>query len=449
VEQQRGLLAELRDPSGKLPYLVRLVAAPSHAPIPRAGPITSFVDSRVGANRSQAEAVSKALGLPEGGALLIQGPPGTGKSTTAAEIVAQLVRGDTFARVLVCSHSNHGTDNILLKTAATLPDASRQLARIGVPDRVAQSAQPYYAEPWTDLQDRSVVFTTVDSMVLQDTVGARLYDYVILDEANRAGILDSLLALARGTRMILVGDPMQLQPVASEAQREPAVPGSAALSSNNSLFVWLQGHGFPAEASAFLAEQNRMHVRIGELVSRVFYGGRVVAGPSAPRAGTGMHRFPSPVTWVDTRTLAHSAERRVEGGSVFNAAEAQLVASLTRVVSEEAPSGLSIGVISAYAEQTRLLQRLLQGSGIPIERHLEVDTVDAFEGREKDVIILSLVRTNRIGDIGFLRFQQRLNVAISRARRSLIIVGHTPTLREGPFPELLAAVAELGSVVPA
>src|SRR5215813_8167478 len=220
LEQKRALLEELASPTGSLPNLVRLVAAPASMPAPRAVRPTRFINPAVLRNRSQSRAVSLALGLEEGQALLIQGPPGTGKSTTAAEIDVQLIMRDPGVRILVCSHSNHGTDNMLMKVLPFLEDAAERIARIGFFERIAREARPFYAAPDADLGDRNIIFTTIDALVLQDIAGARVYDYVILDEANRAGVLDSLLAVARGRRMILVGDPMQLQPVMSEAEQQ-------------------------------------------------------------------------------------------------------------------------------------------------------------------------------------------------------------------------------------
>src|SRR5919199_1615748 len=239
LEQKRALLEELASPTGSLPNLVRLVAAPASMPAPRQVRPERFVNPAVVRNRSQARAVSLALGLGGGQALLIQGPPGTRKSTTPA-----------------------------------------------------------------DLGDKNIIFTTIDALVLQDIAGARMYDYVILDEANRAGVLDSLLALVRGKRMVLVGDPMQLQPVMSEAEQQivaatngsggrhgrhgnrPALVGVAQPGANNvigkSLFAWIQERRFAPAATVLLDQQNRMHPAIGELVSRVFYADRVRTGPAAP-----------------------------------------------------------------------------------------------------------------------------------------------------------------------
>ncbi len=463
LDQKRALLDEMANPTGSLPNLVRLVAAPASMPTPRQVRPPRMVNAAVGRNRSQARAVALALGLEDGQAMLIQGPPGTGKSTTAAEIDVQLILRDPGVRILVCSHSNHGTDNMLMKVIPFLEDAEERIARIGFYERVAKESRPFYAPPDADLGDRNIIFTTIDALALQDIAGARVYDYVIVDEANRAGVLDSLLALARGRRMIMVGDPMQLQPVMSEAEQQivsasngrrgkrgRAAIAPAAGASNvvgKSLFAWLQERRFAQQATVLLDQQNRMHPAIGELVSRVFYGGQVRTGPAAPRRGTGLPAFPSPVTWVDTRSLRGSAESRGGGTSIFNVGEARLVTSITRHLASQAPPTLTIGVITAYAEQRDLLRRLMGPHDWPAERQLEIDTVDAFEGREKDIIVLSLVRSNRRRDIGFLRLEQRLNVAVSRARRLLIIVGDTSTLRAGYFHHLVATASSVGQLI--
>ncbi len=471
LEQKRALLEELASPTGSLPNLVRLVAAPASMPTPRTVRPPRFVNPAVVRNRSQARAVGLALGLEDGEALLIQGPPGTGKSTTAAEIDVQLILRDPGVRILVCSHSNHGTDNMLMKVLPFLEDATERIARIGFYERIAKEARPFYAGSDVDLSDRNIIFTTIDALVLQDVAGARVYDYVIVDEANRAGVLDSLLALARGRRMSMVGDPMQLQPVMSEAEQQmvaaangtggrhsrrggrPAMVGVAQPGAQHvvgkSLFAWIQERRFAPAATVLLDQQNRMHPAIGELVSRVFYSGHVRTGPAAPRRGTGLPAFPAPVTWVDTRALKGNVESRAGGTSLFNVAEARLVTSITTHLASLAPPNLTIGVITAYAEQRDLLRRLMGPHSWPADRQLEIDTVDAFEGREKDIIVLSLVRANRRRDIGFLRLEQRLNVAISRSRRLLIIVGDTSTLREGFFGHLIATTQAVGQIIPA
>jgi len=470
LAQKRAILEELDNPTGGLANAVKLVASPASLTPPQRRRPAAFVNRLVGQNRSQVRAVSLALGLEEGQALMIQGPPGTGKSTTLAEILGQLVMRDKNVTVLVCSHSNHGVDNLLLKTLPYLESIPElAIARVGLFDRVNALARPHFVPPGEDLGAFNVVFTTVDALALQVEAGGRTYDYAVLDEANRASILDSLIPLVRGRRFVLVGDHLQLQPVLSEAEEalrlEPAVGNNSAI--GKSLFAWLRERRFPEAATIFLDEQNRMHPVIAGLISEVFYEGKLRSGRPAPRRVADVPLFPAAVTWVDTRGLHGLREARGRGASLVNVPEARLVATIARhILGSNAQREVDVGVISAYAEQTALLRRLLlhrgnqrqngaNGSGPNKNmldrnalKHLEIDTVDAFEGREKDIILVSLVRSNRRRDIGFLRLMQRINVALSRARTMLIVVGDTSTLRGSYFDRIVRYVRANGMLVP-
>jgi hypothetical protein len=467
LAQKRAILEELDNPTGGLANAVKLVASPASLQPPARRRPASFVNRLVAQNRSQVRAVSLALGLEEGQALMIQGPPGTGKSTTLAEVLGQLVLRDPNVTVLVCSHSNHGVDNLLLKTLPYLESVpGLAIARVGLFDRVNPAGRPHFVPPGEDLGAYNVVFTTVDALALQVEAGARTYDYAVLDEANRASILDSLIPLVRGRRFILVGDHLQLQPVLSEAEEqlrlEPAVGNTSAI--GKSLFAWLRERRFPEAATVFLDEQNRMHPLIAGLISEVFYEGKLRSGRRAPRRVADVPLFPAAVTWVDTRGLHGLREARGRGASLVNVPEARLVATIARHILSSSQREVSVGVISAYAEQTALLRRLLihrnqrqngpnpngksNGLDKAALRHLEIDTVDAFEGREKDIIIVSLVRSNRRRDIGFLRLMQRINVALSRARTMLIVVGDTSTLRGSYFDRIVRYVRANGMLVP-
>ena len=451
IDQKRAILDELESPRGNLPLVARLMASPAAMPIPRPTYPAQFLNLNVGRSRAQGRAVALALGLAEGEALLIEGPPGTGKSTTTGEIVAQVITRDPQARILVCSHSNHGTDNMLMKVVPYLEKCPGLMpARVGMFDRVSPELRRYYVTPDEDLSDRNVIFTTIDALALNDAAGGSVYDYVVLDEANRATVLDSLIALTRGKRFIMVGDRLQLQPVLSEAEEqlrlEPALARAGVI--GKSLFVWLTERHFPDRAVVFLDEQNRMHPVIGGLIARAFYEDRLRNGPAAPRRETGVPHFPQPAVWVDTRGLRGLKESRGRGPSLFNLPEARLVTTIARHLLRNAPEGMDLGVIAAYAEQSALLRRLLRNDGRVPGRKLEIDTVDAFEGREKDIIVVSLVRSNKRREIGFLNLMQRINVALSRARRLLIVVGDTATLRGSYFDRILRYMRERQSIVP-
>jgi hypothetical protein len=472
LAQKRAILDELDSPQGNLPLLARLMASPAAMPVPRLQYPSAWFNPAVGRSRAQSRAVALALGLAEGEAMLIEGPPGTGKSTTTGEMIAQILQRDPHARILVCSHSNHGTDNMLMKVVPYVEGIESghtkvralELARVGMFDRVPTELRRFFVGPEDDLNDRNVVFTTIDALALNDAAGGSVYDYVVLDEANRATVLDSLVALARGKRFILVGDRLQLQPVLSEAEEqlrlEPAMARAGVI--GKSLFVWVTERHFPDRAVVFLDEQNRMHPMIGGLIARAFYDDRLRNGQAAPRKDTGVPHFPHPAVWVDTRGLRGLRESRGRGPSLFNLPEARLVTTIARHLLKDAPEEMDVGVIAAYAEQVALLRRLLRnemrqqngrpqaplGGALRPGRRLEIDTVDAFEGREKDVIVVSLVRSNKRREIGFLQLMQRINVALSRARRLLIVVGDTATLRGSYFDKILRYLRERGAVTP-
>jgi len=458
LAQKRSILEELESPQGKMPLLARLMASPAAMPIPRIAFPDQYLNAAVGRSRSQSRAVGIALGMAEGEAMLVEGPPGTGKSTTTGEIVAQLIRRDPQLRILVCSHSNHGTDNMLMKVVPYVEGTSHdrpkvpglEIARVGMFERVPPDLRRFFVGPEEDLSDRNVVFTTIDALALSDAAGGAIYDYVVLDEANRATVLDSLVALARGRRFILVGDRLQLQPVLSEAEEqlrlEPAMARAGVI--GKSLFVWMTERHFPDRAIVFLDEQNRMHPTIGGLIARAFYEDRLRNGAAAPRRDTGVPHFPHPAVWVDTRGLKGVRESRGRGPSLFNVPEARLVTTIARHILRDAPEGMDLGVIAAYAEQAALLRRMLRQEARANSRGMEIDTVDAFEGREKDVVIVSLVRSNRRREIGFLQLMQRINVALSRARRLLIVVGDTATLRGSYFDRILRYLRERGTITP-
>jgi superfamily I DNA and/or RNA helicase len=159
--------------------------------------------------------------------------------------------------------------------------------------------------------------------------------------------------------------------------------------------------------------------------------------------------FAGPLVWVDTRSLSGTAELRGKTASLSNIAEAELVAQIACNLVTSLSPDVSIGVLAAYADQRDLIRRLTAAEGILDRTRPEIDTIDAFEGREKDVVILSLVRSNRRREIGFLGLEQRLNVAISRARRLLVLVGDGSTLQGDMPARLFDVVARLGSVVDA
>jgi hypothetical protein len=254
------------------------------------------------------------------------------------------------------------------------------------------------------------------------------FDTVIVDEAARANPLDMLVALAIGRRIVLVGDQEQL-PHMLEPRLEAAVNGGRAMDASavlrQSLFsrLWdlyatCPPGGIPRVQR--LNDQFRMHPVIGKLISDTFYGGTLESRTDAAALSNETGLFAGkPLAFVHVGGEAEAGRyhRRREAETLADRVDALL----------HSPGGpdWTVGVISFYAQQVGLLRQLGEERGWPAR--VSIGTVDAFQGREFDAVFLSCVRAR--GEVGFLAMPNRLNVAMSRARRLLVAFGHAPTVR--------------------
>jgi hypothetical protein len=276
------------------------------------------------------------------------------------------------------------------------------------------------------------------------------FDVVILDEANKARADESLPALRLGSALALVGDHKQLPPVEDDSlygivETDPFLEELV----NTSLFEMAWDGGLPAEARCLLTIQHRMHPQISAYISRASYEGQLQDAPEV-QAYEFVTRKPLPVAlhFVDTDGMRGSRERRGPGGALRNETEVRVAAHVVRLLDERCPRELSMAVIAMYAEQ---VERLRQALGRrKFKRSVKIDTVDSFEGREEDLVVISLVRSNERGRIGFLRVPNRLNVAVSRAKRLVACIGDANTLiagEESMYGVLVEAAREAGGYV--
>ena len=195
--------------------------------------------------------------------------------------------------------------------------------------------------------------------------------------------------------------------------------------------------GDHSQTSRRLGVQYRMHSQIAEFSSREFYEGGLTADPSvAGHTLADLNLWPDELSgqslrFVDTAGAGYDEEQEPDGSSRLNPQEGAVAIRYARRLVELGIDPKEIGLISPYGAQVRWLRDEIEGDG------LEVDTVDGFQGREKEVIILSLVRSNLLGDVGFLSDTRRLNVALTRARRLLIVIGDSATLGHHPFYQRL------------
>jgi superfamily I DNA and/or RNA helicase len=431
---------------------------------------------RRGLNDKQCEAVRFALTARD--VALIHGPPGTGKTTTLVELIRGAVaRG---WKVLACAPSNVAVDNLLERLVAS----DERAVRLGHPARVLPELRAHtldlLVEEHRDIQlarklvkealslfrkanrftrakplpgarratreearglladarkleyqaaahilDTADVICATTTGLDDELLGKRRYDLAVIDEACQSTEPGAWIPILRADRVVLAGDHCQLPPTVLSGE-------AAARGFGVSLFerFMTQCGG----ASRRLDVQYRMHRSIMEFSSREFYQGGLIADPTvaAHRLADLPGVAASPLTesaieFVDTAGAGYDEEIEPDGESRLNRQEAELIARFVEALVASGLPAESIAVIAPYSAQVRLLRERLPHAA------LEIDSVDGFQGREKEAVLISLVRSNPSCEIGFLSDVRRMNVAMTRARRKLIVVGDSATLAGDPF----------------
>ena len=417
---------------------------------------------------------------------LVHGPPGTGKTRVLVDVVvAAAARGE---RVLCLCASNAAVDHLALSVLARQP--SLALARFGDPARAHEDLEAHTLygltqhhphrvlakelldqahkllrgarrrsdsgrEAWQRERDarveasklfadvRRLERTAADDVlnktrVLCGTLTGRLdelldpdntFTLLVVDEASQAltpALLLPLSLLGPAGHIVLAGDHKQLPPV---------VMADDANALKTTAFAALRqadvAHG---AYSHMLTVQHRMHELLTWFPSERFYDGALVAHPSvatttlpaAPDGDKGLALPARVLDVIDTAGAGFDEARATERSSIDNAGEARIVALIVNDLLDRGVVGANeIGVITPYAAQSARLQREL---GALIDAGLEVDSVDGFQGREKRVIVFSAVRSNDRAEVGFLADARRLNVAVTRAKQKLVVIGDSATL---------------------
>lgn len=322
--------------------------------------------------------------------------------------------------------------------ATNLLDLAKQRAPANDP-RVARLQE--IAEDWESRFGRTSEFAAVviagSNVVAATCVGlagvpgadAIPFDLCIMDEASKATATEAVVPLASSRRWVLVGDEQQLPPFVEHMLESREMLERFELSKESvreTLFSVL-ADGLPAECKVALTHQHRMHPVIGQLISDCFYQGTLTSEPRSLSPTIEM-ALGSAVLWINTAARIDRRER-LDGTTFRNRGEARVVKKLLdRLQWVAAMKGehLSVAVLTAYeAQRSELADVLTPGE---MDRHaltVRVANVDAYQGQEADVAVFSVTRSNDKGELGFLRSQNRINVALSRAREGLVIVGDT------------------------
>jgi superfamily I DNA and/or RNA helicase len=439
---------------------------------------------------TQRQAVAHALAAAD--IALIHGPPGTGKTRTLVELVRQAVlRGE---RVLVTAPSNTAVDNL----GERLAQVGLSVVRLGHPARVSRAleartldalvessearsrASRWIAEaneirrrverrrarerlPWRQAREllsearglmrdarkaldaereiqleRADVVCATAAGVEVAALGGRTFDRVVLDEATQAADPIALAAIARGPRCMLAGDPRQLPPTILDQ-------GAAAAGLARTLFERLaERHG--EQVVRMLQVQYRMHEALMRFPSESMYGGKLRAAPEvaarslAEQPGVLADPLrPGPWHFIDTSGKGYAERRDADDPSTSNPAQAERTAREVRRVLSRGLTAERIAVITPYLAQARALRDALRDA---VAQGLEIGTVDGFQGREKEAVIVDLVRSNDDGEVGFLADTRRMNVAITRARSFLLVIGDSATLQHHGYYRSFMDAAE-------
>ncbi|MFT3710199.1 MAG: AAA domain-containing protein [Archangium sp.] len=425
-------------------------------------------------NPEQLDAVSLVLAARD--FALIHGPPGTGKSTVLAEVAVQWARQGK--RILCTAASNAAVDHLL----ELCLDAGLDAIRVGHPARVLPHLQQHtldllveehadrklarsmfeeafdllgYARKQRErgrsrerfsnareaqaearkLMDEArvlerkavssilggarVVCATL-TMLEGHVLSAQSFDAALLDEATQAIEPQALMAFHKAPIVALAGDPKQLAPTVISLDAEKKGLGV-------SLFERLLAD-WGDDVKRMLKEQHRMHETIMRFPSDATYGGQLRAHPSVAQRTLDLADVDAPpVLFLDTAGKGFDESRDEQSESARNEGEADLIVARARELLARGLSPKELAVITPYRAQAAWLRDKLQDVA-----DLEIDTVDAFQGREKDVILVTLVRSNTEQQLGFLEDLRRLNVAITRPRKHLFVVGDSATLSGHP-----------------
>ena len=432
-------------------------------------------------NQTQEDAVNMVLRAKD--VAIVHGPPGTGKTTTLVEAIRETLMRES--QVLVCAQSNMAVDWISEK----LVDRGINVLRIGNPTRVNDKmlsftyerrfeAHPDYPHLWairkairelrahrkrgdekfhqkleslkgraTELEIRINNELFGEARVIACTlVGAanrlldgQKYGTLFIDEAAQALEAACWIPIRRVSRVILAGDHCQLP---------PTVKSIAALKAGLGKTLMERIVEMKPEVVTLLKMQYRMNDDIMRFSSNYFYDGQVESAPNVKYRG--ILDLDVAMEWVNPSENSESLESSEESfketfiGESFgriNKDEAELTLNTLQQYFERIgkqrllDERIDVGIISPYRAQVQYLRRLLMKREFfkPFRRQISINTVDGFQGQERDIIVLSMVRSNDDGQIGFLRDLRRMNVAITRARMKVIILGDVATLTRHPF----------------
>ena len=373
----------------------------------------------------QKKAVKRAVNCND--FFLIHGPFGTGKTTTIIELILQ--ETNLNHKLLVCSESNTAIDNILKKLRQT----NINFTRVGTSNKIPNYLQQYTLDYKINNQitgksinneerqqieeeilENSQVILTTNSSAGSIILSNIQFHIAIIDEASQATIPSTLIPINKAEKFILIGDHKQLPPVVSSNNTKYL---------SKSLFEELI-ENYPQQSQELLI-QYRMNEILMTFPNKKFYGNKLKCSKLSKDnyMTTVLEKYDSssPLIFIDTSKYENNKEFSLDSHSYKNNLESEIVLEIINMYLDKKINPQDIGVISPYSKQVRLIKEKA--------KNISVKSVDGFQGGEKDIIIISLVRSNEEKNIGFLDDMRRLNVSLTRAKKKLIVIGNKETLQ--------------------
>ena len=443
--------------------------------------LKTFTPVNISLNPSQINAIEAILDQPL--ITVLHGPPGTGKTTTLVEAIYQKVK--LKEKILVAAPSNNAVDLIVEK----LSELNVKILRIGHLSRINQEVISYTLEykieksseiqtikklrkeadnyrkmamkykrnfgkeereqrrlllneakaiGWQikQIEDYMIQsFVSQADVICTTLVGSAhsylkniIFDTVFIDETSQALEPATWIPILKSKSVVLAGDPFQLP---------PTVKSDKAMQLG--LAKTLLDRAFELKDNVFLIDtQYRMHPSIMAFCNQYFYQNQLKSGDNVlNNYFEDFNLFHSPLIFIDTAGCAFDEIINPQSKSIYNPEEANFVLQILDKIyyeltqNEQNPE---IAIISPYKQQTIYLNELdLETNQLILNQNLQIHTIDSFQGQEKDVILISLVRSNSENTIGFLSDYRRMNVALTRARKLLVVVGDSSTIGNDPF----------------
>ncbi|RGP81431.1 hypothetical protein FLONG3_576 [Fusarium longipes] len=415
-------------------------------------------------NESQNKAIQLSLTSP---LLCLWGPPGTGKTETIVEMICALQVATAKVRILVTAPTHNAVDNLMrryiqrIRKQPLAQNTQPNFLRVSTEVRkVADDLRQYTCDAMAGHEihtnrkalEKATQMIQHSGIIFATCIGAGIgllrseqFDTVIIDEASQQTEPSSLVPLVKGcSQVILVGDHVQLRPTVGQT--------ALALDFDVSLFERLYTkatvEGVESGLNTLMLDrQYRMHPKLCEFSSKEFYDGRLKSGISMSDRQLITSNFPFPEmtaiggthhhnTYDYERSVFINCETKEMPGqkSKENRGQAELclqICSLLTCSSIKEGTNHSIVVLTPYTRQAESLKRMLSS----ISQKIEVSSIDGFQGREADIVIFVSVRCNEHCEIGFLKDIRRMNVALTRARSAIIVVGNRATLTGGRADE--------------